>query len=724
MRPSERSIPEARGLRALGTSIALVVLAFAGFSVWVAWRISRESVGEPATAFVDVVVVPMDENRVLRNQTVVVRGGRIAAIGPAGATAIPRNATTIDGRNKYLVPGLADMHTHVQSEAELLLLLAHGVTTIREMFGCPYKLVWRDRIARGEMLGPAIYTSGPIVDGRPPNMAEMAVVETEADAERVVAEQKRRGYDFVKVYHGLSRSGFEAVLGAAKRHRLPVAGHVSAAVGLRDALRAGLGCVEHLDGFTGALQRPDSPFAELGKLDLQDNDPWIRSIDFVDEAGIPALAGAAWAAGAWSCPTLVTFRKWGFTAEEARAEATRDEMRYVHPILRASWLPANQADVGYSDMLFSAPEEAARMKRRVEIHKRITKALADAGAGVLLGTDAGATFVIPGVSALEELELLVEAGLTPYQALLAGTRNAAVYLGALEEFGAVAVGRRADLVLLEGDPLEDVANMRRRAGVMVRGRWLAEPELRRRLEEMALRQRSPKDWFDGRPLPAAEGRRETSARYEITSFGIHKGEERLTADALPDGRRVIASELVAEEPEERYRVRYETGGGSGAETVAVEIDGREGKGRIELRLVKGSLRALGRLPIVGDARQESTVPPSRTLGAPGVARWLWLLPRVEPLASRGRATLDVSEWDFGPAFELATRTLKVTREPDAAPADGEPRRVYEIETTDRLGVRLSSATLTVDTNGVPVRMELRQGEGVITYRRLEDGRTP
>ncbi len=680
--------------------------------------------GEPpaTVAFVDVTVVPMDAPRVLPRQTVLVRGKNIVAVLPAGEAWVPADALSIDGRGKFLMPGLADMHTHVQSEGELLFLVAHGVTTIRDMFGSPYKVVWRDRIARGEMLGPTIHAAGPIVDGDPPNMTEMAIVGAAPDAERVIAEQKRRGYDFVKVYDGLSAEAYQAILAAAKRHGLPVAGHLPGLVKLPDALRMrGQRCFEHLSGYTDALQREGSPYAPPAG-DTLDNARWIRSIDYVDERGLTALAVATRDAGAWNCPTLVAFEKWGYTPEEARDAVSRAEMRYVHPLLLSFWLPANQDQVAYSDALYELPAESALMKRRVEVHKRIAKALIDAGAGVLLGTDLGAQFVVPGVSAWEELELLASAGLTPYQALRTATWNAAEFTGARGSFGTVAAGARADLVLLEGDPLRDVRNVRRQTGVMVRGRWLPERELRRRLEDMAVRNRTAKDWFAGRPALPARGPGQRSARYRISSFGLPKGEERLSVEDRHDGRRAVVSQFAAEEPEERFLVRFESVDPARTETLTVESEGREGEGRVVLSRTGSELRIEGRLPVVGTVQRAESTSPGRRLGAPGLSTYVWLQPRLEVLAPGELATVEITEWDFGPAFAPCQRTLKVTREPDATGAGTGLRRSYSIAKWAG-GLRLETMRLTIDADGLPASLEIRQGEATLVFVRLgPDGR--
>jgi imidazolonepropionase-like amidohydrolase len=667
-------------------------------------------------AFVEANVVPMDSERVVENQTVIVRDGLITEIGTTSKIKIPDDATRIDGRGKYLMPGLADMHAHVQSEGELLLMAAHGVTTIRDMFGSPYKTIWRDRIARGEMFGPTIYTAGPVVDGYPPDASEMAIVKTSADAERVVTEQKQRGYDFIKVYHTLSKEAYAAVLAAAKKQQIPVAGHVTNAVGLAGALRSGQKCIEHLDSYAYAMQREDSPYLRRPTAELNGEKAFLNSIRFVDEAKIPALVRATREAGVWNCPTLITYRDWGLTREEIKERVKLPEMRYVHPMLMAQWSPENEEEVPYSDILESN-DDAALMKRRVEVHKHLVKALNDAGAGILLGTDAGTPFVIPGFSALEELELLVSAGLTPYEAIKTGTSNVAQYLDASDQFGAVAAGKRADLILLEDNPLRDISNTRRRAGVMLRGRWMPESELRRKLDELIAGYNAPKDWFEGMKDLPTEGSREFFARYAITSFGLPKGEERLAVERLSDGRRVVVSQFSVQEPQEKYFARMETDEASHRNTLVIESYGREGNGKLEFRQENDRLSIRGKMPVAGDVRSDEDDASSVLLNAPGIASGVWLYEKVKSLAAGQAMTLRVKEWDFGPSFDLSRRAWKVKRQPDLKQSGSAPLRVYEIEVSG--ATPLYTSRLTVDERGLPFALEVRQGEGLIKYQRIK-----
>jgi hypothetical protein len=434
----------------------------------------------PALAFEHVTVVPMDREVVVADQTVVLRDGRIAALGPTGMVTVPADARRLDGSGRYLMPGLADMHVHVWDENDLFLFVANGVTTVRNLFGDPLHLGWRARIERGELAGPRIYTAGPILDGQPavwPGSVELTDPE---EAAAVVAAQKEAGYDFLKPYARLSRECYEALAIAGEEVGLALMGHVPDALALADVLEAGQRTVEHLGGWSEAAQRAGSPFRSV------DFTSEARAWQEVDEAKLAALAAECAAAEAWNCPTLVVLQKWakGEAAEELLA---RPEMRYVSPAIRATWGP--DAAENYLKRLPDVAIEAANasVARMMRALPPIRDAWRARGAGgILLGTDMGNPHVVAGFSVHEELANLVAAGLTPFEALRAGTSDAARCMGASTEWGTLAVGRRADLLLLAGNPLEDVAHARRPVGVVLKGRWLPGEELQAELERRAV----------------------------------------------------------------------------------------------------------------------------------------------------------------------------------------------------------------------------------------------
>lgn len=420
-------------------------------------------------AFVGVNVVPMTgADGVLPDRTVLVRGNRIVAVGPTSEIDIPAGALRIEGSGRYLMPGLADMHVHLEyfEEPEILgLFLANGVTTVRNMDGRPYLLEWKEQVAEGDLLGPTLYTAGPILDGDPPLRDDNTVVRDTAEARAAVVRQDSAGYDFIKVYTNLAPEAYRAVIATARERGLPVAGHVPRRVDLAEAL-SGQTAIEHLADYGEWVEAEDSPF----------RDRWHWSKGYLamplDSAKIATAAERIARAGVWTVPTLVQTERELAPTDTLRSWRAAPEMAFVPPEGLAQWEAQVEQSAGRMD---AADWEI--VARGSANRQRMTRALHEAGARLLVGTDTPNPFVVPGFSIHEELENFVQAGFTPAEALAAATREAARFLGDLEEWGTVETGKRADLLLLEANPLDDVRNTSRRAGVMVRGRWLPEAEL-------------------------------------------------------------------------------------------------------------------------------------------------------------------------------------------------------------------------------------------------------
>ncbi len=405
-------------------------------------------------AFTSVNVVPMDRETVLPDQTVVVRDGRVADIGPAARVSVPKDAVRVDGRGKFLMPALAEMHAHVpggnasdeQIERVLFLYAANGIGTIRGMLGHPRHLALRERIAKGELWAPRLYTSGPSFNGNTARTIDVATA--------MVREQKAAGYDFLKIHPGVPRPVMDAVAAAAAEVGLFFAGHVPADVGLTRALELRQRTIDHLDGYIEAIARDGAPASQWFGVNLMDH---------VDESRVPALVRATKAAGTWMVPTEILLES--TTSDEDPALMSKwPEMRHASPQQIASWIDTKRK------MMADVP--SANRARFIQVRRRLLKALHDAGVPFLLGSDAPQMWNVPGFSIHRELQVLVASGLTPYQALASGTRNVADFLGALDSTGTVAAGKRADLVLLEANPLADVSNTSRIAGVMLGGRWM------------------------------------------------------------------------------------------------------------------------------------------------------------------------------------------------------------------------------------------------------------
>ncbi|HEX8000779.1 MAG TPA: amidohydrolase family protein [Pyrinomonadaceae bacterium] len=439
------------------------------------------------TVFVGVNVIPMDRERVLLNQTVVVRDGVIAEIGDAKKVKIPEGAQRIEGTGKFLIPGLADMHVHLFSDDEFpdtlagdefKIMLANGVTTIRLMTGTPEQLVWREKAARGEILAPTIYAASPQFTGKKSTNAY--VVTNGEDAREAVRKAKRDGYDYLKITTNLKPEVYEAIFDEAAKQKIPVIGHAdSRSVGLDRALKARQQ-IEHLDSYLEALLPENSPIkGSVSDIYLYQPKNW-ESLDVLDETKIPSIAQATVRANPYSTPTLHLFKStFGIGRSEESIKAQPDIRFYPQKIIDL-WLGVNKR---YQAQMAS-PERRAKY---VAIRNKIVKAIHDAGGKILAGSDTPEWLLLYGYTLHRELRALNEAGLSNYATLAAATRNPAEFFGTIKKTGTIEKGKRADLLLLEANPLEDIAHTERRAGVMLRGRWFTQSELNKWLDEIAPR---------------------------------------------------------------------------------------------------------------------------------------------------------------------------------------------------------------------------------------------
>lgn len=415
---------------------------------------------EPDIAFVGATVIRMDGSPPLADATVLVRGDRIAAVGPRDSIAVSEGATVVDAAGAWMIPGLWDMHVHALFEADLsepLLgrLLAHGVTGIRDMGG-PLEVLAEVRrgIASGDLLAPRIVASGPILDGPEPVDPDISwAIEAPEQARAAVDSLAGAGVDFVKVYTLLPREAFFAVVEAARERGLPVAGHVPASVSPVEAAEAGMRSIEH-------LRSEIEPFCTRG-------DP---------SACEPAFA-AFRERDVWQVPTLVVRRNRAFLDDSTTVYGA--DVRHAPPMLRDLWEGIRTSRLERGAEYF----EAARARHREE--RWLAGELHRAGIGILAGSDAGALFTPHGVSLHEELALLVESGLEPHEALAAATSEAARFLGIDDSLGTIAPGKKADLVLLDADPLRDIAHTLRIRAVVLDGRVLGRAALDRLKDETA-----------------------------------------------------------------------------------------------------------------------------------------------------------------------------------------------------------------------------------------------
>ena len=438
---------------------------------------------EPVTAFVGVTVLPMDSERVLAGQTVVVRGERIVEVGPAAGVAVPAGATRIDGRGKFLMPGLAEMHAHIPGgnappaviEDIMFLYIANGITTIRGMLGAPTQFEWRDRAARGEIVAPTMYLAGPSLNQN--------TVPDAAAAARLVEANAAAGYDLQKVHPFPGAAAYDSAAAASKRLGFTMAGHVPTDAGLERALAAKQD-IDHLDGYLEA-SLPPAVHARL--VHPTDVITWGEVLRSIDMARIPALVQATVRAGIYNSPTEYLWENlWG----EVNVDSVMalPEMRYATPQWRQGWRNQKAQRLQFDQQQGIT---AADRQKLIAFRRELLKALADADAPLLMGTDSPQMFNVPGFALHHELRLARTAGLTPYQVLKSGTATVGRYVREVlkksDDFGTIAPGKRADLVLLDANPLQSLDALDRRAGVMARGRWYDAERLRQGLAAIAAR---------------------------------------------------------------------------------------------------------------------------------------------------------------------------------------------------------------------------------------------
>ena len=459
-----------------GAFLLTALLLISVFSTWA-----------QTTAFVGVNVIPMDRERVIANQTVIVRNGTISEIGDAANVKVPKDAVTVDGKGKYLIPGLVDMHTHLLSDGdeypdsiapdELRVMVANGVTTVRFMIGTPELLKLRERSAAQEIPAPTIYVASPHLTGR--EQGNDFVVTNPDEARVAVRKSKAAGYDFIKVTTFVPSLIYEAAVDEARLQKIRVVGHAdSRFVGVERAWKAGQQ-IEHLDGYMELLLKPDSPIkGSVSDLYIYNPANWA-SFDHMDESKIPEIARRTVASNPFVDPTQ-HFMKNSFgrlrTEEEIRAQP---DFKFYPPKVQQQWLDF------YKRNRFITTVPLEKRGRWVELRERLIKAICDAGGKLLTGSDTPEFLWLYGFGIHHELKALKDAGISNYAVLAAGTRNAHEFFGTLGKVGTIEKGKRADLILLNANPLDHISATKNRSGVMLKGKWYTQTELDRWLDEIA-----------------------------------------------------------------------------------------------------------------------------------------------------------------------------------------------------------------------------------------------
>jgi imidazolonepropionase-like amidohydrolase len=402
----------------------------------------------PSLIFNHVSVIDMTGAQPEADMTVVIQGNQIIRIGKSTKTHIPKNAQVIDATGKFLIPGLWDMHVHLGDEdfdksSYLRLFIANGVTGIRIMEGAPEYHVWRKEISSGTLLGPRMVIASQII-----GWADLSNI-SEAATRQEVRKAKQAGADFIKVHDHLLRQPYFALIDEAKRLNVPVAGHVPTSITAREASDAGQKSIEHSTGLDEAKS---------------------------DDSKAEALIAVFKRNRTWLCPTLIMRSNYA-SLDDARL-ANDPRLKYVKPSWKNRWLAMTK------DAVKTPPSDWSQRKELIRKEKALVGKMQQAGVGILAGTDDANPYAFVGFGLHDELAMLVEAGLTPMQAMQAATVNPAKFFNQLNSLGTIEKGKLADLVLLDANPLEDIRSIQRINAVVVNGRYFPREALQQILDEV------------------------------------------------------------------------------------------------------------------------------------------------------------------------------------------------------------------------------------------------
>lgn len=450
-------------------SVIFAVAIFISLLAFILFRTQQGSnhiqkVSGDVTAFINVSVLPMTSNIVLENQTVVITGNVISLIASSKDVELSDEATIINGKGRFLLPGLAEMHGHVPPtnppsnaprymtmeyvENTLFLYTAAGVTTVRGMLGWPNQLELKKKVASGELIGPNLYLAGPSFNGNSIGSVQEALDK--------VNEQVEEGWDLLKIHPGLSTAQYDAMANRAKELGISFGGHVPSDVGIIHAIETGQETIDHMDGYVAYLDdysgdELDEKINEVLTL-TKENNVWV----------VPTQALWETIIGAANYESMQSY----------------DELKYI---------PKNLVS-GYNswtkNLLDNSNFDLKSAQEHVTLRRRLLSEMNRSGVKILMGSDAPQLYSVPGFSIHREIKLMEDAGMSPYEILVTGTRNVGDYFASKADFGVVAVNKRADLILVDNNPLNDIANLKQLSGVMVSGKWMPKSYIDTRLTEI------------------------------------------------------------------------------------------------------------------------------------------------------------------------------------------------------------------------------------------------
>src|SRR5882762_2009051 len=437
-------------------------------------------------AFTHVTVIDATGSPAQPDMTVVVANQRIAAIGPSKTTEIPTDAEIFDATGKFLIPGLADMHIHLTAAGEpdgsrkfiVPLLLANGITAVRDMGSYLDSIIpLRKEIEDGKRLGPRIFTPGPYLDGDPPSFQPSIVVTSSAQASTEVHGLIQERVDFIKVQSILSRDAYFAIAAAANREHITFVGHVPDRVTAAEAADAGQHGIEHLTNMLRGCSRDEPKLMReqffitatkqsVGQSRARESRWLNRLLNEYSEEKAAALMAKFKEKDVWQTPTLILLKSNAFPTLED-AIPSDDRTKSIPAGTLANWKKSHA-----EQMKTLSPKDSELHAQLLQKSMDLVGQMQKAGVKILAGTDSPAPYVFPGASLHDELKLLVQAGLTPMEALQSATKNPAEFLHIEKDSGTIKTGKYADLLLLDANPLENIRNTRKIRAVILHGKLL------------------------------------------------------------------------------------------------------------------------------------------------------------------------------------------------------------------------------------------------------------
>ncbi len=445
--------------------------------------------GQAALAITHVTLIDATGSAPQPDMTVLIADNRIASVSAAKIARVPRDTQVLDGTGKFLIPGLADMHVHLTGSGEpggsrefiVPLLIANGITTVRDMGGYLESLIpLRHDIEQGKRLGPQIFSAGPYLDGSPPSFQPSLVVTNSVEAAEDVHQLVGRGVDFIKVQSVLSRDAYFAIARACRQEHITFVGHVPDAVTAAEASDAGQKSIEHLTGVLRACAKDEAHLMreQMRNGGRKETPSRARARELTVEHELLQTYSGKKAAElmeefvrnqTWQVPTLILLRNLAYATPQID-RSDNLAAKYIPHRLLEQWLAVrHEQNEGWTSQEFAV--RAALLQKSIEV----VGLMQSSGVRIMAGTDTGAPYVFPGSALHDELALLVQAGLTPMQALQAATKGPADFLGKTRTQGTVEPGKFADLLLLDANPLDDIHNTKKIRAVILRGKLLDRP---------------------------------------------------------------------------------------------------------------------------------------------------------------------------------------------------------------------------------------------------------